>query len=210
MGFCSSRQFVRTVPAAVALVFFLIGAVRPVSAGAAVHPMSFRYPSCFCRADFNRDGLLDGGSILLQQGSTFIHLSLSGKRESVSLRAGKGVVNVVAVDIDGDGYADLVALRTDLRIKVWLNNRHGNFVRRSQAHWIIFSRRKSLTRDSQQANAFCCSFPTNDGARLAGYSRITFTGPGLSYGSDFESGKRSAADPFLALIHPRGPPFSFV
>lgn len=121
------------------------------------------------------------------------------------LHAGRGVVNVLAFDIDRDGDTDLVELKADLRIRVWLNNGRGEFVRRNRPDLRISFGSKLLTRDSEQTGS-CCSSAYDDGASLAGYARTTSIGPELSASHGFESSERPATDPFLTSIHPRGPP----
>jgi hypothetical protein len=208
MAVCGTKRLVRMALAALPVLLFLTGAAYPAAASAATHPITLRHPFCYCAADFNRDGLADRGSISSQQGSTFIHLALSGRREPLRLHAGKGVVNVLAFDIDRDGDTDLVALKTDLRIRVWLNNGHGEFVRRNQPDPSISFGSKLLTGDSQQTGV-CCSSAYDDGVSLAGYARTNSIGPEPSETHGIKSIERPTTDPFLTSIHLRGPPSIF-
>ena len=141
---------------AVPALLLLAGLAFPQLAAAAIHPKTFQRSSCFCGADFNRDGLADRGSISSSpRGSTFIDLRLSGRTKPLSLRAGQGVVDVLALDVDRDGDTDLVALKTNLRIRVWLNNGRGEFVRSSKPDLGVSFGEPKLDRHSRQSGTFC-------------------------------------------------------
>src|SRR5258708_5418723 len=112
------RQRFVSVPllAALPALILLACLAAPSAAHADYLPPTVQRPSCLCGADFNGDGLADRGSISSLQGSAFIHIALSGESEPQPLRAGRGIVDVLALDIDRDGDTDLVALRTNLRV----------------------------------------------------------------------------------------------
>ena len=209
MGIARRKRLVCTALAMLPAVLSLAALVGPVVARAATHPRGPRHPSYFCGVDVCPGGSADRGSISSRQGSTFTHLSLSVSSEPLSFHVGKGVVNVLAFDVDRDGDTDLVALRKDLRVRVWLNNGHGKFVRRNRPGLSISFGSKLLTRDSQQVGAFCWSSSYDDGASLVGCARTSAIAADSSETRGLESSERPTTDPFLALIHPRGPPPRF-
>ena len=200
-----SRCFGAVLAAALPALLFMSALLYPPSAAAAVHPGLLRHPSCLCGADFNRDGLSDQASISFRKDAAFIQLSLSGESHPLRLRAGKGVLNVVAFDIDRDGDADIVALTTNLRLRIWLNNGQGQFVRRNGPEKTIAPSRERLTRDPGSSGAFCGSSP-NDDAGLLGRAGPVTARPEPSQAGACEPAQRPAKDASLASIHPRAPP----
>jgi hypothetical protein len=187
-----------------ALIFLAALAGSP-SARAASGAM--QHPSCFCGADFNRDGFADRGTISSQQGSAFIHLLLSGKRKPLSLRVGRAILGVLAFDVDRDGNTDLVALKANLRVRVWLNDGHGRFVRRSRSELGISLGNTIGPGNVPEAAAFCSCSVHEDGANVQRATRaLAAFGPEPGEAKTFASGNLAIEDTFLTAIHPRGPP----
>jgi hypothetical protein len=192
---------------AVPALLLLAGLAFPRVAAAGIHhrTLALQRPSCLCGADFNRDGRADQGSISSRAGAAFINLSLSGHDHPLSLRAGKGVVDVLAFDVDRDGDTDLVALKSNLRARVWLNNGRGEFVRRKQSASGVGSGGPAIAGHSQPSGA-CCSFENeNDDGGVLAVSHIA-SAPQSAEVHDLRSVELSVEAPFLASLRPRGPP----
>jgi hypothetical protein len=206
MGIGRRKQLVCTALAMLASVCALAILAGPAVARAATQPRKTGHLSCFAGADAASRRSADRQSIPAQHGSTFTLLSPSVRSEPLSFHAGKCVVNVLAFDIDRDGDTDLVALRKDLGVRVWLNKGHGKFVRRNQPALSISFGSKLLNRDSQHVGALCSSSSYDDAASLLGCARTGAIAPESSAARRLESGERPTTDPLLASIHPRGPP----
>jgi hypothetical protein len=191
--------------AAVPSLIFL--AVLVASPSAIAASGTVQHPSCFCGADFNRDGFTDGGTISSHLGSTFVRISLSGRRKPLSLRVGKAILGVLAFDVDRDGNTDLVALKSNLRVHVWLNDGHGKFVRRSRSELGISLSNTIGPGNVPEAAAFCSCSVHEDGANVPRATRpLAAFGPEPGEASPLTSSDLAIKDTFLAAIHPRGPP----
>ena len=187
-----------------ALVFLAALAGSPTAFAASG---DVQHPSCFCRADFNSDGFADRGTISFHLGSTFVHLSLSGKRKPLSFRLGKAILGVLALDVDRDGNTDLVALKSNLRVRVWLNDGHGKFVRRSQSQLGISQGNTIGPGNVPESAAFCSCSIHEDGANVPRAARaLADFDPEPGEATTFASSNLVIEDAFLAAIHPRGPP----
>jgi hypothetical protein len=145
---------------------------------------------------------------VIKRNSTFIFLSLSVKSEPLKFHAKKGVIGVLAFDIDHDGYTDVVTVRRNSRVHVWLNDGHGGFVRRSENDSRAASRRGLRSGDPLQAGA-CCG-PLNNDDALSPLPTAPVFGAGLlpSGINRSNAGGHFPADPFLSLRFTRGPPES--
>jgi VCBS repeat protein len=195
------KQFVGV---AVPALLFLAALAFPHHSVAAVHPKAFFRPSCSCGADFDRDGRTDRASISSRADAAFISLSLSGREKPIHLRAGKGVLDVSAFDIDSDGNVDLVALKTDLRIRVWLNNGRGGFVRQRHPASGGWHSRYKISGESQQSGSCCSSESDEDGAVVADFGFAV--GPQHREVHGFRSVQQFVETPFLTSLRLRGPP----
>lgn len=77
--------------------------------------------------DLNRDGLRDR-VVVGQQGSrSRLIVALSGRAETIELASHLPLLKVAALDIDGDGDLDLVAVRNDFQARAWVNAGVGGF-----------------------------------------------------------------------------------
>jgi hypothetical protein len=190
--------------ALLALVFFARAADPPAAMAA---PRPGRLPSCLCGADFNQDGLPDRGVISSTAGSTFIRLSLSGRGQTLSLRVGRRILGALAFDVNRDGHPDIVALKSDLHLRVWLNDGHGQFAPRDGPNEAIYSGHRVSPRDPPPSSAFCCSSLHEDGGNLpcGGHSLIA-AAPQASGKFSFAAEDAAFEDAFLAAVPPRGPP----
>jgi hypothetical protein len=200
------KRLVRAVlPVAVpALIFLAAWAGSPAAMAAAG---AVQHPSCFCGADFNRDGFSDRGTISSHQSSAFIHLWWSGKRQPLSLHLGRAILGVLAFDVDRDGDTDLVALKANLRVRVWLNDGHGRFVRRRQSELGISLGNAIGPGNVPEAAAFCSCPVHEDGPNIPRATRaLAAFGPEPGEAYAFASGDLAIEDTFPAAIHPRGPP----
>jgi hypothetical protein len=190
---------------AVALCF--LASLALPSAQARSLPQTVQYPSCLCGADFNRDGRADRGAVSSDQGATFVHLWLSGKSEPVRLRVGKSTIGVFALDVDRDGNTDLVALKANLQTRVWLNDGHGEFVRRSR-HDSRVSFESGMAPGQYQPPAdLLCPSSREDGMNVPCVaSAPVHASSEQSEARGPESGDPDIEDSFLDTTHPRGPP----
>lgn len=145
---------------------------------------------------------------VVQRNSTFICLSLSVKSEPLKFHARKGVIGVLAFDIDHDGYTDVVTVRRNSRVHVWLNDGHGGFVRRSENDSRAASGSRLRSGDPLQTGA-CCGPLNNDDALSLLPAAPVFGAGLLPSGINRPSaGGYFPADPFLSLRFARGPPES--
>ena len=181
---------------------FLAGSVGAPAASAASRAVD-RPSLLFCSADFNPDGLAGRATLSSVQGSTYVHFSSPGKSKPLSLRVGKRILGVLTFDRDGN--TDVVALKTDLRVRVWLSDGHGRFVRQNQFGPGIA--RGKLSPSDEQEPALCCSSIREDGANLPRVTRdLAADGPQLARSQALASSQHVVEDAFFTAIHPRGPP----
>ncbi len=111
-------------------------------------------PACVCRADFSHDGTAAHATIASVAGRSIVRVFLSGRRKPLELAAGSTrVLGIVATDVDRDGKADLVALKKNLRLRVWLNKGHGRFVRKRLASHGAFFRRRFVPRSEREPSS---------------------------------------------------------
>jgi hypothetical protein len=150
--------------------------------------------------------LAQTSAAVMREGSTFVCLSLSVKSEPLKFRARKGVIGVLVLDVDHDGYTDVVTLRRNSRVHVWLNNGHGGFVRRSRNDSRASSGNRFRSGDTQQTGAYCWP-PSNDEAiGLVHSSPASGEGLLLFGRNRIELNSRFLTDPFLNSRATRGPP----
>jgi hypothetical protein len=143
-----------------------------------------------------------------ERNSTFIRLSLSVQSEPLKFHARKGVIDVLAFDVDHDGYTDVVTVRRNSRVHVWLNDGHGGFVRRSEKGWRAAAGNRVRSGEPLPKGG-CCGPPCNDDA-LSPLPATPVFGAGLlpSGINRPSAGGRFPADPFFSLRFTRGPPES--
>jgi hypothetical protein len=187
MGLSRRQRIVRTALMFLPVLFAVAALAGPAVARASAHPRRTR-------------------AVRLQRRSTFACLSLSVRSELLTFSATRGVVGVVAFDVDHDGDTDLVILRKDLRVHLWLNNGQGEFVRRDQSDSQFAARRKFRSGDNQQKGSCWFSSSYDDGSSLVGCApaRAAVPEPCGTYRLQFR--ERLTADPVLAATRTRGPP----
>ena len=206
LGFCGRKRFVRAAMALLPVLLFLAGIAHTETLNAAARPVTLRPDSCSCSADFNRGGFADRTSFAVHPRSVHVPLFLSERRDPLSLDAEQAVRNVLAFDVDQDGDSDLIVLRQDFRLRIWLNNGRGEFIRGDQPELNISAGSKLLARESPQAGSCCCSSVYDDDASLAEAVGILFIGPELLESHRSELAELRSVNPFIESIHPRGPP----
>jgi hypothetical protein len=145
---------------------------------------------------------------VVERNATFTRLSLSVHSEPLKFHARKGVIDVLAFDVDHDGYTDVVTVRRNSRVHVWLNDGHGGFVRRSENDSRATSGSRLRSGDPLQMGA-CCG-PLNNDDALSPLPAAPVFGAGLlpSGINRPSAGGRFPADPFFSLRFTRGPPES--
>jgi hypothetical protein len=164
---------------------------------------------CILGTDFNRDGKADRGIIASVHGLAVIRLSLSGRREPLDLRAGTTkVLGVVAADVDRDGNTDIVALKKNLRVRVWLNKGHGHFVRKKPLPGGIFLGNGIVShRENEPVSAFVCPEERDEDLSCSSLADpVSVSAPQVAHGKPATFFTPQTQEVFLSCSGSRGPP----
>ena len=170
-------------------------------------------------ADFDDDQKPDGAVLLecgglCSQNNFRIQLHLTGRGNTeLTFQSNQTALELVALDIDHDGYTDVVVQQafTHKRLHVWINDGGGTFHEEQAQDFPVaeIGTRESLDLPSNPSGGAALAFPPQRGFEIAGLGILPLLSrPPTDSKFQRRSARLTPASPLLAAHSSRAPPLA--
>jgi hypothetical protein len=169
-------------------------------------------------ADFDDDKKPDGAVLLncrlCSQDNFRIQLHLTGRRNTeLTFQSNQTALELVALDIDHDGYTDVVVQQafTHKRLHVWINDGSGAFHEQQAQDFPVaaLDTRESLGAPANQSGGAALGFPPQRGFEIAGLSILPrLSRPPTDSKFQRQSPWLTPASPVISAHSSRAPPLA--